>query len=187
MSKKIFVVTASPRKRGNSTLLAESFVAGAVAAGNSVSVFDAAKTPITGCTACNMCWKQHMPCVCDDDFNKFAQSVIDADILVIATPVYWGTYPAQLKAYIDKMYSFAVPTCEVQLSGKEFILLSCADGEDESAFEVITALCQGFADYMQWTFRDKILVPRLVGEEEILETDALSKAKELGESFTMEY
>ena len=102
MSKQILILTGSPRPNGNSFLLAEAFKKGAEEAGHTVHRFDTAHVEIDGCRACNQCYQHGKACVFDDDFNLLAPHLEKADVLVLATPLYWFSFPAQLKAALDK-------------------------------------------------------------------------------------
>ena len=108
MSKNILILTGSPRPNGNSFILADAFAKGAEAAGHTVRRFDTAPAEIDGCRACNQCFKHGNACVFDDDFNILAPRLEEADVLVLATPLYWFSFPSQLKAALDKLYSLRV-------------------------------------------------------------------------------
>lgn len=182
MEKNILVVTSSPREGANTTLLADAFIEGAEAKGHHIRRFDVNKDKIEGCRACNKCWSSGEACIYQDGFNKFIGLLEAADVIVIASPVYWGAYPSTLKALIDKMYSFAVPWCEKDFSGKKSILLTCGDGADESAFVTLNTLHEGFVSYMKWISAGTIAVPQLVEAGAISKTDALEKARQMGKS-----
>lgn len=180
MGKKVLVVTGSPRETGNSYMLAEAFKKGAESAGHEVKLFNLNRNKVDGCKACNQCWQNGKPCVFEDGFNAFAELLIKADVLVLASPVYWGTYPSQMKALIDKMYAFVVPTCKTSLEGKTMALLTCGDGEAETAFNEIVPAYEGFAQYMKWKPAGYVAVPGLVGPGEVAGTDGLERAEALG-------
>ena len=108
MSKKIVVITGSPRKKGNSFAMTEAFIKAAQVKGYSVTRFDAAFKHVSGCHACETCYKTGKACSFDDDFNELAPSILEADAIVFTMPVYWYSIPAQIKCVIDKMYSLCV-------------------------------------------------------------------------------
>lgn len=182
MEKNILVMTGSPRINGNTAKLANSFIEGALSAGHKVHKYEAAHERIHGCRACNKCWSTGNPCVQLDEFNELAKHLEAADVIVLASPVYWGSFPAQLKTIIDRTYSYVVPWRQRTLEGKRLILLSCGDSEDISAFAEITRLCEGYASYMKWTIGDHITIPQMVNPDDILKTDALTEAYSLGKN-----
>ena len=134
MSKNILVLTGSPRKNGNTDRLAQAFIDGAIEAGHQVQRFDAGRKRINGCTACDACWSKGTACVFTDGFTELEPMLEAADVLVIASPLYWSTFPAQLKAAIDKLYAYVSPACQHPLKIKESALLACGELEGEQIF-----------------------------------------------------
>ena len=82
MSKKIVVITGSPRRNGNSFAMTEAFIRAAEAKGHTVTRFDAADMKLGGCNACETCYKTGKACSFDDDFNTVAPAVLEADAVV---------------------------------------------------------------------------------------------------------
>ena len=125
MSKKIVVITGSPRKEGNSFAMTDAFIQAAEAKGHTVSRFDAAMMKIGGCHACETCYKTGKACSFDDDFNDIAPAILEADAVVFSMPVYWYSIPAQIKGVIDRLFSFVVGGKEI--AGKECALITCCE------------------------------------------------------------
>ena len=179
--KNIVIVTGSPRQGSNSTILAKAFAAGAEEAGHNVDIFDSVKNKVEGCIACKKCWSKGRPCVFEDGFNVFGKLLEQSDAVVFATPVYWGTYPAQMKALVDKFFAYGIKRTKVDIRcNKKFVLLACGDGQKETAFVNLTKLCESFTEFLQWDFAGAVTVPELVDEREILGMSVLEEAKELG-------
>lgn len=101
MSKHILILSGSPRKNGNSDLLCESFRKGALEAGHQVEKIRVAEKNIGFCRGCYAC-KDTGICAVRDDMAGVLQKIIDADVLVLASPVYFYSIDAQLKAVIDR-------------------------------------------------------------------------------------
>ena len=95
MHKKIVVITGSPRKNGNSFAMTDAFIKAAQAKGHTVTRFDAAMMKIGGCHACETCYKTGKACSFDDDFNRIAPAILEADTLVFTMPVYWYSWLAE--------------------------------------------------------------------------------------------
>lgn len=180
MKKKILVLTGSPRTDGNSDLMAKAFVKGAKMAGHEVQIFSAGRSEIKGCTACNACVAKKA-CIHRDDFDKLAPMMLWADALVLATPMYWYSFPAQIKAALDKMYSFLAGGVPMKI--KETMLLCCAETEDSSEFAGILSSYQIIANYLNWKDKGHLLVPNVNHSGDIHKTDALTKAEEMGKQF----
>ena len=102
MAKNILVLTGSPRNGGNTDQLADAFIAGAQWAGHTVTKYATADKNIKGCMDCKACFANGGVCVIPDDFPTLAPLMEQADMVVFATPLYWFSFPAQLKAAIDR-------------------------------------------------------------------------------------
>ena len=102
MSKKVLILSGSPRKGGNSDILCDEFARGAQEAGNEVEKIRVASKKIHPCSACYYCRDYGGACVHKDDMAEVLQKMIDSDVLVLASPVYFYSIDAQLKAVIDR-------------------------------------------------------------------------------------
>lgn len=119
----VLVVTGSPRKQGNSNKLAAAFTRGAEKAGHTVVRYATAHRKIGGCKACRACFSRGAACVFPDDFNELAEQMQRADAIVFATPLYWFSFPATLKAAINKFNAFHV--AGVRLPITHSVLMMC--------------------------------------------------------------
>ena len=104
---KIVVITSSPHPHDESTsiYLADRFTKGATQAGHEVFTFDAANSETHPCRGCDQC---HMdgPCIWKDDIeNALMPKMLEADLLVLTTPLYYFGMSAQLKTIVDRFYS----------------------------------------------------------------------------------
>ncbi len=103
---KIVVILGSPRKKGNSSTLAESLINGAEESGAEVQTFFLQGMDIKPCNACNECIRNpESGCVIDDDMQKIYPAVRTADAIVIASPIYFFNINAQTKLFIDRCYA----------------------------------------------------------------------------------
>ena len=105
MSKKVLVLSASPRRGGNSDLLCDQFILGANEAGNQGEKFFLRDKEINYCLACDTCKGNGGDCEQKDDMAEVLDKMIAADIIVMATPVYFYTMNGQMKTLIDRTYS----------------------------------------------------------------------------------
>ena len=117
MSKKVLILSSSPRKGGNSDLLCDEFMKGAKEAGHNVEKIFIAQKKINYCTGCGVCNSTHK-CVQDDDMKEILDKMILSDIIVLATPVYFYSMDVQLKTLIDR----TVPRY-TEISNKDFYYL----------------------------------------------------------------
>ena len=108
MGKNILILEGSPRSNGNSDMLAEAFATGARAKGYDVSVIKVPGYKVNGCFACGMCWSMGTPCVQSDDMEKIFPEIEQADMIVFASPLYFFSWPTQIKSVIDRLYPYAL-------------------------------------------------------------------------------
>ena len=99
--KKVLILSGSPRKGGNSDTLCDEFMKGAIEAGNEVEKVFVAGKNIGYCKACYAC-KDTGVCAIKDDMADVLQKMLDADVIVLSSPVYFYSISAQLKAVIDR-------------------------------------------------------------------------------------
>ena len=102
MPKKILILSASPRKGGNSDSLCDQFMQGANEAGNQVEKIFLRDKKINYCTGCGACQSNGGKCVQKDDMAEVLDQMIAADVIVMATPVYFYTMNGQMKTLIDR-------------------------------------------------------------------------------------
>lgn len=181
MSKKIVVITGSPRKNGNSLAMTEAFIRAAQAKGHSVTRFDAAMKNVSGCRACETCFKTAKACSFDDDFNTIAPAILDADAVVFTMPVYWYSMPAQIKAVIDKMFSFAVGGKDI--AGKECALIACCEEDDVAVMDGVRVPLERSAELIKWEMVGEVLIPGVYAEGDIEKTDGCKQAAALADKF----
>lgn len=179
--KKIVILTGSPRKNGNSSRMADAFAAAAEAKGFSISRFDTAFLKIAGCRACNGCFSKGRACVVDDDFNQIAAALLEADGVVFVAPVYWYTFPAQIKAAIDRLYSLCV--AGKNFAGKRSALISCCEEEDMATFTGVSFAYEKTVALLQYQDVGRVLIPGVNEPGAITATDGEARAAALVEQF----
>ncbi len=180
MSKNILVLTGSPRKGGNTDKLADAFIAGAQTIGHTTVKFTTADKNIKGCIDCQTCFSKGSACSIPDDFAKLAPLLEQADMVVLATPMYWFSFPVQLKAAIDKLYSYLISKRTLKI--KECALLVSGGGSDLNTFNGIVESYKLIADFLKWKDEGIVIVPGLHDKDDILKTDGLKRAEAFGKS-----
>ncbi len=120
IAKHVLVLKGSPRPRGNSSLLADRVAAGATAAGATVESFVLRDMTIQPCDGCDACHNSgDGECIIGDDMQKLYPRLRLADVIVVASPIYWFTVNAQTKLCIDRWYALETPQGNA-LRGKTF-------------------------------------------------------------------
>ena len=104
--KNILVIQGGGRAKGNTARLIEHFVAGVKEAGHSVEVISLIKNEVKGCMGCNAC-RYGKPCIQKDSFNDMIPKIKSADCIVFASPLYFWTVSARIKAFIERFYCIA--------------------------------------------------------------------------------
>lgn len=179
MSKKIVVITGSPRKNGNSFAMTQAFIEAAEKKGHEVMRFDAAMKNVGGCRACETCFKTGKACSFDDDFNTIAPAILAADAVVFTMPVYWYSIPAQIKSVIDKLYSFCVAGKDI--AGKECAVIACCEEDDMSVLNGVRVPIERSAALIKWKMVGEVLVPGVLNVGDIDKTDGCKRAAELAD------
>lgn len=124
MSKHVLILSSTPRKGGNSELLCAQFARGAAGAGHTVETISLREKDIRCCTGCGACSASRQ-CVQKDDMADILARMVAADVIVLATPVYFYSMCAQMKTLIDR----TVPRYG-EISGKEFYFIVTAADTD---------------------------------------------------------
>lgn len=127
--KNVLILSGSPRKGGNSDLLCDEFMRGAREAGHQVEKIRVAEKNIRYCTGCGVCNNTHK-CVLKDDMADILDKMLSADVIVMASPVYFYTMNGQMKTLIDR----AVPRY-TELSNKEFYFIVAAADSDKKMMQ----------------------------------------------------
>lgn len=175
MSKHILILSGSPRKNGNSDLLCESFRKGALEAGHQVEKIRVAEKNIGFCRGCYAC-KDTGICAVRDDMAGVLQKIIDADVLVLASPVYFYSIDAQLKAVIDR----TVARWQEVKNKELYYIMTAADGE-RASMETTLACFRGYADCIEGAEEKGVIYGTGVYEKgEITGTEAMREAYEMG-------
>lgn len=179
MNKKIVVITGSPRKNGNSFAMTDAFIEAAEKKGHTVTRFDTAMMNVSGCHACETCFRTGKACSFDDDFNTIAPAVLEADAVVFTMPVYWYSIPAQIKCVIDKLFSFCVAGKDV--AGKGCGLIACCEEDDLSVLDGVRIPVERSAALLKWHMIGEALVSSVLNPGDIEKTDGCRKAAALAD------
>jgi len=138
--KKVLVLLASPRKKGNSALLAGKIAEGAQAEGASVETVFLHELEIRPCTSCYACQAPGSTgCAIDDEMQKPFPLMLEADAWVLASPVYWFTMSAQLKIWMDRCFAFPA-YAEDPFKGRRIAIAMAYGGEDPFDSGCVNAL-----------------------------------------------
>ena len=107
MAKKILIFESSPRKKGNTAVLAECTAEALREGGLEVETLRLHGMNIAPCNHCDGCIRKKVFCVQQDDMQDIYTKLVAADGVILASPIYWFSYNAQLKVFIDRWYGIA--------------------------------------------------------------------------------
>ncbi len=175
--KSVLILSGSPRKGGNSDLLCDAFMKGAIESGNKVVKINVADKNIAPCRACYAC-KAMGKCVIKDDMADVLQAMIDADVLVLASPVYFYSIDAQLKALIDRTVARWL-----EVKNKEFYYIATCADEAKQSIETTIACFRGYADCVEGAKEMGVIYGTGVYEKgKILKKPQMIEAYEMGKN-----
>ena len=166
MSKKIVIITGSPRANGNSNTIAAAFASGAMAAGHQVEIFDAATATLSGCHGEQNCIKKGC-CGLKDDTARLNDLMRWADVMILASPLYWKGFTSQIKRAIDIFYQYLFPKGKSELTVKEAGLIATGMSPDGMSFDCIVGEYKFITESLGLENRFTLLCPGLGGIDAI--------------------
>ena len=176
MTKKVLILSSSPRRGGNSDTLCDEFVRGAIESGNEAEkVFLRDKT-IHYCTGCSTCSLHGKPCPQKDDAAEIIEKMVATNVIVMATPVYFYTMSAQMKTLIDRCCGLYT-----KMKNKEFYFIVTAAEDDRKLMERTVDTFQGFLNCLENpTIKGVVYGTGVWQVGEIKDKPALREAYEMG-------
>ena len=176
-SMKILIITGSPRKNGNSNFLVDNFIKGATEKGHKIFRFDSAFKKVHPCIACNKCG-MNGDCVFNDDFNYVKENLVDSDMVVFATPMYYFGISAQLKAVIDRFYAI---NGKIHIPKKTALIVTYADTALKEV-EPIKSYYEILINYLGWRSVGEIVASGVWTQGSVKNTKYPKMAYELGKN-----
>lgn len=175
MSKKVLILSGSPRKSGNSDLLCDEFMRGALEAGHEVEKIRVQEKKVACCIACYACRDTGI-CAIKDDMAEIMQKMIDCDVMVLASPVYFYSIDAQLKAVIDRS------VCRwTEVKNKEMYYIMTAADEERTSMDTTLACFRGYADCVEGAIEQGVIYGTgLYGAGEVRGKAVMQEAYEMG-------
>lgn len=183
MGKKIMIMNGSPRAKGNTIALCEAFSRGAVQAGHQVTRFDLQKMDIHGCLGCMKGGKDpQSPCVQKDAMDNIYPVYREADIVVLATPMYYWGFSGQIKTAFDRL--FAVAECNPDYANpiKNSVLIMAAEGDTPDNWKPAVDYYQALTGFLQWNDLGMILAGGVLAAGAVSGKPVLEDAFTLGSS-----
>ncbi len=178
MGKKVLILSGSPRQGGNSDILCDEFMRGAKEAGHEVEKIRVAGKNIAPCSACYYCRSHAGECMHKDDMAALLQKIIEADVLVLASPVYFYSICAQLKAVIDRTVARWT-----EVENKEFYYIATLAEATSAAAERTIDCFRGYADCVNGAVEKGVIIGSGVYERGVIKnTPYMQKAYAMGKN-----
>lgn len=149
---KILAIQGSPRKNGNTAALLKHYLHGIEENHRDAEIktVHVAEKNIQSCRGCGGCRKVQGKCVINDDMQKIYPNILDADVLIMATPIYWWNITSQAKQLLDRFYALNFAR---NFKGKRLVVLMTYAGEDpNSGTEIIKNMFHDISEYLDMDF-----------------------------------
>lgn len=173
----VILFKGSPRRNGNSELLADAFIKGAEAAGHQVTPFSIIDTKVNGCLACDYCLRNGGACIQKDGMQEIYAALAAADTIVFATPVYYYSFSTQIKAIIDRLYATNFKPNPVSSA----VLLATLEEEDSHANALVDTY-HTIINALGWEDKGVVIAGLTKDKGDIISHPARSKAEALGKN-----
>jgi len=145
---KIIALMGSPRPQGNSARLAQAFLEACQSQGDEVETYHLNKMTYQGCQGCMGCKTKAEACILQDDMTPVYEAIRTADVVVFASPVYFGDLSGQLKLALDRFYAYLTPDFASRLpQGKQWVVFLTQGNPDETQFAEIF---DRYEVFMKW-------------------------------------
>ena len=178
--EKILGVVGSPRRNGNTHILVSKILEGARERGATTEILLLGDLTVLECNGCHTCWEGNQ-CVKHDDMNMVYPKIIESNVIVFGTPVYWYGPTALMKGFIDRFVYFNCPENRIKIEGKPVVIAIPFEEECQETAALLVTFFEKCCTYLQMNLIDKIIVPGVTGKGEIVKKgDCLNKAYELG-------
>jgi multimeric flavodoxin WrbA len=180
--KRILAVVGSPRRNGNTHILVSKIAEGAKEKGALVDELFLGDLTIKECDGCHTCWKG-TDCSKNDDMSAIYPRIIQSDVIIFGTPVYWFGPTALMKGFIDRFVYFNCPENREKIRGKSGVIAVPFEEESPETAGPVVDFFQRCLEYLQMKLAGVIIVPGVSRKGEIrLRPERLREAYELGRS-----
>lgn len=176
MSKNVLIISGSPRKGGNSDLLCDEFMKGAIDGGNEAEKIFLRDKKVAPCNACYYCTQSGGQCAIKDDMAEILDKMQAADVIVMSSPVYFYSIDAQMKALIDRCVARWT-----NIPDKEFYYIMTAAENSSTVMDCTLECFRGFAVCLDNAVEKGVIYGKGVYEKgEIVNTPVMKEAYEMG-------
>lgn len=165
--KNILGIIGSPRKNGNTHVLVSRILDGARENGANTETIFLRDLNLSECDGCYACWKGKHLCSKNDDMSDLYPKIMESDVLVFGTPVYWFGPTAIMKCFIDRFVFFNCPVNRKKIKGKAAVIAVPFEDRSYATSDLVVKFFDKSCDYLEMRFIDKILVPGVTKRGEV--------------------
>jgi len=189
MSNKIMIVNGSPRRNGNTSIAVHWVQEGAESKGATVDVINLSsmKNVGNGCIGCRRCQNsEEYRCFINDDISGAVYAMTDYQVIVFAMPLYFGTVPAQMKSFMDRMYSQIKikngHAANPKFENKAFVFIATTGAENSNGLPLLEGYMKDFASEFK-TRLYSFIIPSCNADRNVLieNIDVREQAKDFGD------
>ena len=185
MGKKIMILNGSPRPKGNTAMLIDEFTAGAESSGHTVTRFNLQKMAIKPCIGCCKGGKDpESPCTQKDDMDEIYRAFKEADIIALASPLYFWGITGQLKIAIDRLFAAMEHPDGYVVPHKDCILLMAAGSDSEENWQPATDYYSAVVSRLEWKDLGSVLAGGVMDVGDIKGKPSLVEARNFGASIS---
>jgi multimeric flavodoxin WrbA len=180
--KNILGIIGSPRINGNTHVLVSKILEGAEKGGSRGETVFLKDMDIKECDGCHACWKGN-ECSKYDDMNNLYPKIIESDVIIFGTPVYWYGPTALMKSFIDRFVYFNCPENREKIRGKGAILAVPFEEDNLETAEPLIKMFEKSFEYLEMKLITKIIAPGVGKKGEVLKKQViLEKCYDLGKN-----
>ena len=178
---KILGIVGSPRKKGNTDILVSRILEGSKNQGAETEILYLGELNIRECNGCHLCWEGR-DCGKNDDMIEVYPKIIESDVLVFGTPVYWYAPSALMKAFIDRFVYFNCPENWAKVRGKRAVTAIPFEEETPETADLLSKFFELSLSFLEMELVDQLIVPGVSAKGDVLaKEDVLKSAYNLGE------
>lgn len=180
--KKILAVVGSPRRNGNTDILVSRIAEGARTKGAVVDELYLGDLTIKECDGCHKCW-EGKECSKNDEMCNIYPKIIQSDVIIFGTPVYWYGPTGLMKIFIDRFVYFNSPENREKIRSKSAVIAVPFEEENPEMARLVVEFFEKSLAYLEMKVVGKVIVPGVSGKGDILQkAERLREAYELGQS-----
>jgi len=178
--RKVLGVVGSPRRNGNTHILVSRILEGAEGGGAIGGLLFLSDLDIQECNGCHVCWEDR-ECSKGDGMNDAYPSIIQSDVIIFGTPVYWYGPTALMKAFMDRFVYFNCPQNRERIRGTSAVVAVPFEEEDPETAALVIAWFERCLQYLEMNLVATLIVPGVNRRGDILsKEERLREAYKLG-------